>query len=156
MIRIFALRALLFAGLWWILAEGRTDGWPLCVVATAAAMWASTRLWSPAPKPIRLAGLPGFLRYFLWNSIRGGVQVAHMALRGRTSLQPALIELAVTLPPGGARVLMVNALSLMPGTLGVDLHETGLRLHVLDDRLPIEAEVRALEAAITTLFGKQP
>ena len=50
-------------------------------------------------------------------------------------------------------MLLVNTLSLMPGTLGVDISDTTLRLHVLDDRLPVLADARALEAAIARLFG---
>jgi multicomponent Na+:H+ antiporter subunit E len=102
---------------------------------------------------IRLAGVFGFLGFFLWNSIRGGIQVAGMALRGRAALQPALIELPVSLPSGGARILLINVLGLMPGTVGVDLNDAGLRLHVLDERLPVAAEARALELAIAALFG---
>ena len=54
---------------------------------------------------------------------------------------------------GGARVLLLNTLGLMPGTVAVDMDDAGLRLHVLDERLPVVAETRALEAAITRLFG---
>ena len=150
------LRALLFAGLWWILAEGVTEAWLLGAVAVTVAVWTSLRLWPPAATPIRLAGLPGFLGFFVWNSIRGGLQVVGMAVRGRGALQPALVELAVKLPSGAACVLMVNTLSLMPGTLGVDLNGTTLRLHVLDERLPVIDEARSLEAVIAWLFGSSP
>jgi len=152
MIQSIFLRGLLFVVLWWVLAEGRTDGWLLGGIAVAAANWASIKLLPPGNQPIRVAGLIGFLRFFLWNSLRGGMQVAGMALRGRSALQPGIIELPVTLPPGGARILLVNALGLMPGTLSVDQDEISLRLHVLDERLPILAEARALEAAIAGLF----
>jgi multicomponent Na+:H+ antiporter subunit E len=153
MIRAIALRGTSFIVLWWILAEGSPDGWLLGGIAAVLATWTSLRLWSTAPVPVRLAGWYGFLRFFLWHSIRSGIQVAGMALRGRAALRPALIRLAVTLPPGGARVLLVVALGLMPGTLGVDLDDAGLRLHVLDVRLPVAAETRALETAIAGLFG---
>ena len=63
------------------------------------------------------------------------------------------MDLPVRLPPGGARLLLVNALGLMPGTLGVEMTTESLRLHVLDDRLPVLAEARALEAAIGAVFG---
>jgi multicomponent Na+:H+ antiporter subunit E len=155
MIRSIFLRGLMFVSLWWILAEGRVDGWLLGSVAVAAASWASIKLLPPGKRPIRLAGLIGFLRFFLWNSLRGGMQVAGMALRGRAALQPGIIELQVMLPQGGARILLVNALGLMPGTLCVDLDETVLRLHLLDERLPVVAEARALEAAIAGLFGSR-
>lgn len=155
MIRSFFLRTLLFAGLWWILAEGRLDGWLLGSVAVAAASWTSIKLLPPGKQPVRLSGLIGFLRFFLWNSLRGGMQVAGMALRGRAALQPGIVELPVMLPPGGARILLINALGLMPGTLSVDLDDTSLRLHVLDERLPVVAEARALEAVISGLFGSE-
>ena len=149
-------RGILFALLWWVLAEGRNDGWQLGSLAVLAATWASIRLAPPGGHRIRPAGLLGFFVFFLSHSIRGGVQVAAMALRGRTALQPALLELNVTLPKGGPRVLLVNTLSLMPGTLGVDMSGAMLRLHVLDERAPIVAEVRALEAAIARIFGASP
>jgi len=147
------LRGLPFAVVWWILAEGRLDGWLLGGIAVAGASWASIKLMPPGNQPIRLAGLIGFLRFFLWNSLLGGMQVAAMALRGRTALRPGIVELTVTLTPVGARILLVNTLSLMPGTLGVDLDGTSLRFHVLDERQPIVADARALEAAIAGMFG---
>lgn len=156
MIRSTFLRGLAFGLLWWILAEGRLDGWLLGGVAVAAATWTSLKLQPPGKLPMRLAGLVRFLRFFLWNSLRGGFQVAAMALRGRAALRPGIIELRVMLPPGEARILLVNALGLMPGTLGVDLNDTSLRLHVLDDSLPVVAETRALETSIAGLFGEAP
>ena len=151
-IRSLFLRGLLFVALWWILAEGRNDGWLLGGIAIVAATWTSLKLLPPARQSMRLAGLMAFLRFFVWHSLRGGIQVAGMALRGRAALQPAIIELQVSLPSGSARILLVNALGLMPGTLGVDLDGANLRLHVLDDCQPIVAETRALEALITDLF----
>jgi multicomponent Na+:H+ antiporter subunit E len=147
-------RCLSFALLWWILAEGRHDGWLLGAVAVFVATWASIKLLPPGDRPIGIAGLFGFLRFFLWNSVRGGMQVAALALRGRAALQPGLIEFTVMLPPGGQRILLVNTLSLMPGTLGVEMREATMLLHVIDERLPAVAEVRALEAVIARLFGR--
>jgi multicomponent Na+:H+ antiporter subunit E len=148
------LRGAAFALLWWVLAEGRHDGWALGAVAVVGATWASLALSPPGRRRIHPAGLFAFLGFFLWSSIRGGAQVAWMALRGPSALQPGLLELQVRLPPGGPRILLVNALTLMPGTLGVELARKTLRLHVLDERLPVIAEARALEAAIARMFGR--
>jgi len=153
--RALRLRGTAFALLWWVLAEGRHDGWALGAIAVIGATWASLALSPPGRRRIDPAGLFAFLWYFLWGSIRGGAQVASMALRGPRVLQPGLIELQVRLPPGGPRILLVNALTLMPGTLGVELARKILRLHVLDERLPVAAEARALEAAIARMFGRQ-
>lgn len=151
--RAILLRAAGFSALWWVLAEGRADGWTLGAVAVALATWTSCIVLPPGPERISAGGLIRFLAYFVWHSLRGGLQVAGMALRGRPALRPAMLEVPLTLPPGGPRVLLANALGLMPGTLGVELSEDTLHLHVLDERLPVVAETRALEAAIARLYG---
>lgn len=150
--RAFAFRAAGFALLWWILAEGRMDGWLLGGIATLAATLASLRLAPSARRRPRAVPLLRFLGFFVWNSLLGGVHVALAALRPRPDLAPALLEYELGLPPGAARVLMLNTLGLMPGTLGVQLAGTRLRLHVLDSRLPVAAEARVLEGHIARLF----
>lgn len=146
-------RALLFAMLWWLLAEGRVDGWLMGSLAVMAATWASLVLYPPAAPGLRLGALPGLLTYFLFNSVRGGWQVAGMARRGRQALRPAFLELPLNLPAGAPRILLTYALSLMPGTVGVELAGERLRLHVLHQDLPVAAEAQALERRIAALFG---
>lgn len=150
---LIVIVAALFACLWWILAEGRLDGWPFGGIAVIAATWASVTLWPPTTRGVRLAALPALLAFFLVNSVRGGWQVALMALRGRAALQPAFLELPLNLPSGAPQILLTNALGLMPGTLGVELADDRLRLHVLHRNLPVIAEARALERRIAALFG---
>ncbi|HEY6612200.1 MAG TPA: Na+/H+ antiporter subunit E [Pseudomonas sp.] len=153
MIRALVQRSLLFALLWWVLVAGRADSWGLGVLAVLAALWASLRLLPPGSRRISLAGLLGYLAFFIWNSVRGGAQVSWMALRGRQTLQPAILEWTLGLPPGAPSVLLLNTLGLMPGTLGVELTDDRLRIHVVDERLPILAEVKVLEAHIARMFG---
>ena len=146
-------RALLFAVLWWLLAEGRVDGWPMGGLAVVAATWASMVLAPPAAPGLRLAALPGFLAFFLINSVRGGWQVAGMARRGCQALRPAFLELPLTLPMGAPRILLTYTLSLMPGTVGVELFDNHLRLHVLHQDLPVTQDAQALAQRIAALFG---
>jgi multicomponent Na+:H+ antiporter subunit E len=153
LIRIPWLRVLLFACVWLILAEGRLDGWLLGGVAVIAATWTSVALWPPLAHGVRLAVLPGFLAFFFANSVRGGWQVALMALRGRRALQPAVLDLPLNLPAGAPRILLTTVLGLMPGTVGIELADDRLRLHVLHQGLPVVAEARALERRIAALFG---
>lgn len=153
LIRILWLRVLLFACLWWILAEGRLDGWLFGGIAVIAATWTSVSLWPPPVHKVRLAALPGFVAFFLANSGRGGWQVALMALHGRSALQPAFLDLPLTLPSGAPQILLTNVLCLMPGTVGVELADDRLRLHVLHQDLPVVAEAQALERRIAALFG---
>jgi multicomponent Na+:H+ antiporter subunit E len=149
-------RGLWFALLWWTLSEGRPDGWALGGIAVVGAVWASLHLLPPAAGRISVVGVLGFLLSFAANSVRGGAQVALLALRGRRALHPGMLDLHLALPPGAPRILLVNTLGLMPGTVGVHLDGDRLRLHVIDDRLPVAAEARALEHKIARIFGATP
>ena len=156
MMRAAPQRSLLFALLWWIAVEGRLDAWWIGLVAAAAATGASLVLLPPGKVRISPRGLLGFLGFFVWQSARGGMQVAAIALRSRLDLRPTVLELPLGLAPGLPRVLMAGVLGMMPGTVGVQLTGDRLRVHVLDERLPAAAEAAALQAHIARMFGERP
>ncbi|KAF0103380.1 MAG: multicomponent Na+:H+ antiporter subunit E [bacterium] len=141
-----------FALIWWILAEGRADSWGIGAVTVALATTASLRLAPPGQGRVSFPGLLGFAAFFLVQSAWGGAQVAARAFRSRMDLAPALVDLPVTLPAGMARILLLNTLNLMPGTVSVELRGNRLCLHVLDHRLPVAEEVRQTEAHIARML----
>lgn len=146
------LRGTALALVWWVLAEGRADSWGVGAVSVAFALAASLYLAPLASHRFSPAGLLGFAGFFLVQSCKGGLQVAARAFRPRMDLAPALVELPVALPEGMARVLLLNTLNLLPGTLSVRLDGDRLCLHVLDARLPIAEEVLAVEARIARML----
>lgn len=148
-------RAVLFMLLWWILTGGRGDGLGLGVVAVALATWVSLRLMPPGRRALRWRALPALAVYFLGQSLLGGWQVAKMALRPKSGLRPGWQSLKLDLPEGAARVLLLNLIGLMPGTLGARLAGQEIKLHLLDVGQPIEGEVRKLEWHIARLFGER-
>lgn len=147
------LRAGLFVALWWILAEGSFLAWGVGLASIVLALLVSLILLPPAPSPLSLLGAASFLGFFLLQSFSGGVQVARMALRPRPDLRPVVIDIPLRLPEGGARLLLAATLNLLPGTLSAGLEGGHLRMHVLDQRFPVEAEVRAVETRIARLLG---
>ncbi len=148
-------RGILFGLLWWIAVEGRQDAWGMGLVAATTATGVSLVMLPPGKNSVSPGGLFGFLGFFVWQSVKGGVQVAAIALRGRLDLRPTVIELPLVLPPGLPRVLLACVLGLMPGTVGICLSNDRLRLHVLDERLPVTTVVRAMEAHIARMFGSK-
>jgi len=136
-VTVFAQRIVLFGLLWWTLTTGRQDaavfGAPFVVIA--ALVSTLTRLRSRASgttlRPARLPALIRLTGFFLWNSLRGGVDVAVRAFRHPMPLKPDLIDYPLRLPPGPTPILMASMVSLMPGTLAV-IAEGRLRVHVLD------------------------
>lgn len=146
-------RLILFTVLWWVLAEGELRTWGVGVGVVLAALAASLLLWPARAPRISLAGLIRFVPFFLWQSLRGGVIVAGLAFRPRLRLRPQLTEMILRLPPGPARVLLADTLSLMPGTVSVGLEADTLTVHLLDRELVTTAELRAVEARVAHLFG---
>ena len=132
---------------------GRADSWGVGGVSVILALAAGLILLPPAKGRFSPLSLAAFVGFFLVQSVKGGIQVAAMALRPRPDLAPAMLDLPIALPPGPARVMLVNTLSLLPGTLSVRIEGDRLRLHVLDRRLPIVEELRAVEAAIARIQG---
>lgn len=146
-------RAALFAGLWWALAEGAARDWGVGLVSVVLAVATSAWLWPPTTTRLSPSGLLHFLVFFLWQSVRGGVLVARLALRPRLRLRPEVRRFRLRLPPGAGRVLLADTLSLLPGTVSAGFGEDDLQLHVLDRDLVVEADLRAAEAVVAGLLG---
>jgi len=152
MILSFLGRVLVFGALWVILAEGDSRAPWLGVLAAFIAAATSLYALPPRERAVSLLALPAFLSFFVRQSVRGGFQVATLALWPGHGLRPALMHLPIQLPAGKPRVFMAAVMGLMPGTICVRLDDERLFVHVLDERLPVEQEVRELELRIARLF----
>lgn len=152
-VRAVLWRSALFAVLWWALTGGNLDSWGVGVVSVALATAASLHLLPPVNTYVSRIGLLRFLVFFIVQSLRGGAQVAGFALRPRMGLRPGFHEIDLRLPDGIGRMLLANTMSLLPGTLSVELQGNRLYLHVLDERAPTETEVRTAETRLAHLLG---
>lgn len=151
-----AFRVACFAALWMVLAEGDLRGWWLGLVFAALAAWASLRLAPPGPGRISIRGLVAFVPYFLQVSIRGAVDVAIRAFRSPPAADPAILDLPLRLPGGPAATFLSGVVGLLPGTLGTNLSEDRLKIHVIDRNVDNELEFRRLERRVGALFGVDP
>ena len=147
----FCFRTLLFALLWWILTQGAINSWlvgaPVVVLAVLASGWLLPAI------PWSLSGIVGFVPFFLWRSLYGGVDVARRALHPKLPISPILFDYRWRLPPGLPRVFMANTVSLLPGTLSAELGEEHLRVHVLDQSGDFISELSVVEERVASLFG---
>jgi multicomponent Na+:H+ antiporter subunit E len=144
------LYCLLMAALWWVLAGGSSSSWLVgvpVVLAAALAMLQWGRAWR-----LNLPGLARFSAYFLWASVRGGVDVARRVLLPALPIDPEQRRYPLRLPEGPARIFFTAVVSLLPGTLSLELERDELILHVLDARLPVDRELRRLETRVADVF----
>jgi multicomponent Na+:H+ antiporter subunit E len=151
--RAAVVRAAVLAAVWWAVAEGSAAGWGLMLVALAGATLTSLWLQPPGEAAVRLRALPRFGVWFLSRSVVGGADVARRALRRPVDVDPGEVDLPLRLPGGWPRVLLADAVSVLPGTLTARLTGDRIVLHVLDARAPVADEVVRLEREIALLFG---
>ena len=121
------------------------------VVAVAAAL----SFAFPAAPGWRLSPL-GALRFAGWfalASARGSLDVAARAIAWRPPLFPGFRSYRTSLPPGAARIVFANAITLLPGTLSVELEDDRIDVHMLDTRADLDAELAPLEARVRALFA---
>lgn len=124
-------------------------GIPVIAMATALV------LAFPAAPAWQLS-FTGALRFAVWfaaASARGSLDVAGRAIAWRMPLSPGFRSYRTSLPPGPARIVFANAITLLPGTLSADLEGDRIDVHMLDMRSDLDAELGPLEARVRALFA---
>lgn len=146
----------------WLLLWGLLSHWDptsllIGLPSVALATWVSLRLGRRnramcTANGLALTRLPRFTLFFLRESILGGFDVARRALAPSPRLAPGFFHHTPTLRSESARLLFINCVSLMPGTLTARLDDGELLIHSLDtDADPLHALDR-LQREIGLLF----
>lgn len=151
------VRLILFAAAWVVIAGTDPSAWLIGAPAVMAATWASLRLRGQTGSTLSPLGILAFVPYFIWYSLKGAVDVAWRVMRPQMHIAPGLHTYRLRLVSRPARVLLLDVLSLLPGTLSADLRGDQLSLHALDarDGAALDAEVDQLERRIGALFGER-
>lgn len=153
--RSLLLRALVLAAGWVVLTEAEPSGFGFGAAVVTLALLAGLLL--PASRAPRWS-VPGLVRFaavFVIGSLEGGVDVARRALAPGLPLTPAVVRYPLRLPAGPARNLFMGTLSLMPGTLSVDLDGADLAVHVLVGSIDeVTRRCRELEAHVARALGE--
>jgi multicomponent Na+:H+ antiporter subunit E len=152
----------LLIGAWWVITEGGAGGvggWSVAAAAALAGVYVRGRLAPAHAAPAGTArhrlspmGLLAFVPYFLWQSLRGGTDVALRAMGPGLRLAPDLLDHPMALPPGPARTLFTGTLSLLPGTFSADLEGDTLRVHVLDRTGDVGTRIAELERRVAAVY----
>jgi multicomponent Na+:H+ antiporter subunit E len=145
-------RTLILALLWWIIAQGQLGAWLIGLPAVVLAAIAGVYLGRTAFPGFSLIGLLAFIALFLRESVRGGIDVASRTLAPRMRIQPGFRNYRLRLTDPLARVLLINCISLLPGTLAARLEGDCVELHLLDAGADPDPDLQRLEQAIARLF----
>ena len=143
----------ILAGLWWLIVQGRADAWLVGLPAVALAGLASIRLGSQPLPRLSLVGLFAFIGLFLRESVRGGIDVARRILGPALLIEPDFHSYHLRISHPAARVLLINCIGLLPGTLVADLDGDHAELHLLDTGVNPDPQLQRLEQAVARLFN---
>lgn len=135
----------------WIALNGFSG---LLVGTMAALAGAALGAWlapeEPYPwRPLRWLAFAGF---FLWESFKGGFDVALRALKPTLPIEPDFHQHTIALPPGKPTTLLISFISLLPGTLSVRLDQSGTELIVHSLVPETMASVDRLEHELSRVF----
>jgi multicomponent Na+:H+ antiporter subunit E len=92
-----------------------------------------------------------FVYFFFRQSILGGWDVARRVLGGRLDIAPGSVTFDTSLPPGPARHLLLNTISLLPGTLSAGIVGDRIDVHAIDTGTDHQSDLRRLERRIASL-----
>lgn len=143
-------RLLLLALLWWTLTGGVALSWLIGVPAILVATLVSGCIARPAG--ISLGEMLVFLPVFLTRSLLAAFDVARRTLSPSLDIHPGLLTYTCRLPEGLGRVVFMNIVSLLPGTLTAAQDGPTLTVHVLDCGADHKAQLAALESRIQRIF----
>ena len=145
-------RLVLAALTWIVLTAGDPSSIAIGVPVVAGAALASSLLLPRLPWSAR--GIARFVPYFLFQSLRGGIDVASRVFDPRLPLAPGVVAYRFRIAGELPRVALTNTISLLPGTLGADMDELHLYVHALDTERDLKGEIARAERQIAALFGQ--
>ncbi|RVU48400.1 cation transporter [Lujinxingia sediminis] len=147
-------RVVFFASLWWIWAGDKPASWWFGAPSVLGAAIMAARRVGDESQRVRVRGLVVFLLYFVRASFKGGLDVAWRAISPRMRLRPGFLEYPLRLDGERApAVFFANIISLLPGTLSVELGARSVMVHAIDLEAPVEAQLQELEERIAVMFG---
>ncbi len=150
--RPFAINFTAMAGVWLVLTEANPDSMWIGIPSVTAAAWYLSKSANSREVRISLTGLLRFTLFFLWESLRGGLDVAKRTLSPRLAINPDFKKFRTCLRITGARTLFANSVCLLPGTLVAAIDDDQLWIHVLDKEADPEVDLRRLERAVKWVY----
>ena len=151
-IRTLVFRATAFTVLWWALLGHQTESWIVGLPTIMAATLTSLALARSGHLTFSLAGALLVTPKLVYRALAGGVDVAKRVLTPSLPISPSLVRLEMTLESSFGRWCYAHCVSLLPGTLAVDIDGREVIVHILADETQAMADLAQLHRDLTRVF----
>ena len=126
----------------WIIFNGQFT-WEIFfigAVISALLYWFVCRFMDYSPKKdvLALRNIGRAIRYVLiliWEIIKANAMVIYYIMTSKYEVEPKLVRFHTDLKEEGSRAVLANSITLTPGTITVELEDSGYVVHCLDESL---------------------
>lgn len=144
----------LISSLFWVLlSDGKPESWILGVPAVFFSTWFFVQRASANPIKLQWLALVRFVPWFLWESIKGGLDVAKLALSRKGVQFTDRFVFRCRLPDPRAEVFFASCVNLVPGTATIGLVDDEIEIHTLSPVEQSYQELQTLQRRVAELFA---
>lgn len=161
MIRLLRVLAMFLAllGFWQILSARidplfATLGIVSAVVLTAYGLWLVERVLGPRDevRPISVLGFLSFAGWLLLRMLASAVWVATVVIDPRRKPHPGVVHFDTGLPSPAARTMLANSISLVPGTITLNVEGSRFTVHAFTPESVEDLVTAATQQRIARVF----
>lgn len=155
------MRIAIFSLLWLVLAQWQLSSLIVGVVFIVVASLLSLYL-APVLPPINAHKTPSykvlrkrcsFFIYFFSQSLRGGWDIAILALTPKLHVSPGVVQYQTALSSESQLFTFIQVLSLLPGTVSASRNGRTLSIHVLDLNSYSRSDIDDCQQKVADLVG---
>jgi multicomponent Na+:H+ antiporter subunit E len=158
--------AILFIALFgfWFLLSQKTQ-WLFLIIGVATALpltWLAIRLLDTVRDPKadpKALNLPALVVYVAWLFLQippAAVAIARTVLTPGRNPKPAVITFNTGLRSATARTILANSITLVPGTMTLDVDGPTFVVHAFDPEHAADLIDGSLQGRIARIFGYEP
>lgn len=146
------ITGVVLCAVWVLIAGADPASWVLGAPAVGLALAGIAILPPAAGSAPHWAALARLVGFFLLETVRGAIDVGARSLSREPVTRARVENWRTGLRTPTARLILVHAISLIPGTLTARAAGDALKVHVLDERMPWSEAITALESRIAAVF----
>jgi multicomponent Na+:H+ antiporter subunit E len=127
------------------------------MLGVAFAVYMSIRMNVLDGESAPFAGLFKFLGYWSWlggEIFKANVEVVRLALAPDLNIKPVMTRAAVNCETDLARATFANSITLTPGTVTVEVEDTGFLIHALDESFADQAAFEDIQKRVAKATGE--